>query len=156
MKHEEKLLGGLTSRGLVKYTRGKKGFLKGYTIYVTNRRIIGSDKEPRGTLAALTLGSMLGEKGLGYRPKPGECTQDEEIEALRNIENNKDIEIWKNEINEIILRPAIFLGGGTLKIKTHSEEHIIGLNAKRQYHQLKKLLSEFHHSILRVRIFSWP
>lgn len=150
--NQENFIGGWYSRGLTRLA-GFKGALRaghGYGIYVTDKRIVGAEQDPKGLLGRLTLGSMLGEKGLGYRPRPGECSVEENIEALKELERIKDVEIRKEDITEIILKPPRLFLSGEFRVKASGKEvSIIGI-PKMGFYRLKEVLSKFYPSTLRV------
>ena len=147
-KQEEHYLGGLSSANLL------KGSFAGYSILVTNRRIIGIYNRA-GVIAGTILGAAAGNKtgitigaGVGYRAGAKSAGKTV-FPPLEEIINKSDFQIYENEISRIELMPPYYINGGSMVIYTKKGD-IIGIKISNEgygeFERLKGLLSNFFHT----------
>lgn len=135
---EERLIGGIASGDL------KKGFTRGYGIYVTSRRIIGIKKRKLGLAGALTSGVASWASG--------GLTVEESRRAISELEKEKDIEVARDEVASIELRKPTFFKRGHLIIRLASGEEIkIMVLGKKAFEALRQLMQAFKPEALTVK-----
>jgi len=134
---KEVCLGGFMSANL------KKGLLKGYGLYITNRRIIGVKKRALA-LPALLVGGLAAwamEK----------VAEDERVKLVEELDKNKDFEIYKERVQAIELKKPSFFKRGHLRIiSTSGEETKIMVLDKKAFNALREMMSAFKPEALTV------
>jgi len=134
----EVYLGGFTSANL------KKGLIKGYGVYITNKRIIGVKK--RGWAIA---GAIVGG-GVG-RAIAKKMTKDLSDKTIKELEQKKDFEAYKDQIKEIELKKPGFMRGGHLQITLKSGEKTkIKIDGKGEFEALNTMMNAFKPEALKV------
>ncbi len=137
----ERILGGVSSANM------KKGFLAGYGVYVTDRRIIGVKERKKGLMSGLAfrfggvIGALIATK----------MTLDDMKKTLAEIEKRKDFEVYKDDVTYIELKKPGRIRGGHLKImRRFGDEIKIDVNGKKEYETLLEALQQFKPEALRV------
>jgi hypothetical protein len=131
----EYLLGGLTSANL-RWLGG--GFQSGYSIYVTNQRILGCPSL-RGAVG------MLGIPGIVAVDR---ARADLSARTIQELDAKKKVEIRKEDIASIELKPAVDTGWhrqtGLMYIYLNSgKKHTIWIIKKIEYDYIRNLMAEF-------------
>ncbi len=137
----ERILGGVSSANM------KKGFLRGYGVYVTDRRIIGVKMRGKGLLSGLgfAFGGVIG--GL----IASRMTRKEVDKTLSEIEKGKDFEVYRDDVTYIELKKPGRIKGGHLKImRRFGDEIKIDISGKKEYETLLGALQQFKPEALRV------
>ena len=130
----EELIGGFIS------THMARGTLRGYGLYVTTDRIIGTKggwKEVVGVGAGVAI-SYEGQLVAASGPTEGagigkKFSRDETTKALQLLEEKKDLEVRKEELEEVRIqrkKPALkrwFTWWGDLSIRTAKDTYAIRL-----------------------------
>src|SRR6267143_5192841 len=149
---DEALLGVLSSRAL----QGRRGI--GYSIYVTDKRIIAAYRGKLYLVYPFVLFPLyvitflqLIIYGLGYLPEGREHAT-KMLTRLKEI-YNKDFEIFKSEVERITITKPSGLHPGVLlvktKVKTKSQEHEFKIKilpvvfTRSQFARLAMLLEQF-------------
>ena len=125
----------------------KKGFLRGYGVYVTDRRIIGVKMRGKGLLSGLgfAFGGVIG--GL----IASRMTRKEVDKTLSEIEKGKDFEVYRDDVTYIELKKPGRIKGGHLKImRRFGDEIKIDISGKKEYETLLGALQQFKPEALRV------
>ena len=132
---EEKLIGWIYS-GIM--GRGRVG---GYYIFVTDKRILGTKKGRSLFLDSLPVVSLALES------EGGRINNSDAIKIYREIENAKDLEIYKDDVERIVLKKPGWIHSGGLVIKTRKGGQKVNLwrkfGWKTTYRKLESLLSKF-------------
>ncbi len=130
-------LGGFASANL------KKGLMKGYGVYITNRRIIGVKKRK------LALPSMLLGGVAAWAME--KMTEGERIRLVEELDRDKDFEIYKEDVRAIELKKPSLLRRGHLRIiSTSGEETKIMILNKKAFEALREMMSVFKPEALTV------
>jgi hypothetical protein len=150
--NEERFIGGLQSANLGGRMMGYGS--RGYSVYITDKRIIGSRKGALGAVfRAEAFIALPGKGGSFVSPTAAKNFSAEEGEKiLKDLDNPKvkDIEINKADISEMVLKKPGWFSTGKLIIKTAAKDYTIWVYGKKEFAQLKELLSEFHPSALNA------
>ena len=147
-EQEEHYLGGLTSANLI------KGSFAGFSIFVTNKRIIGVSNRSNviaGTVIGAAAGQITGVTigaGIGYKVG-GKLSNKTVFPPLEEITNKSDFQIYGNEISRVELTPPYYANGGSL-VFYRKKGDILGINISndgyREFETLKGLLASFLQS----------
>jgi len=152
----EEILGGLESLNIF------KGILRGYALYVTSERIIGAKMRGRGKELFKFFMGWRGSTKKSLKPfewrgksvKIPKLTGEDAFRLLKDLEERKDFEVRKHEVQEIELKKPGIFKTGYVKVKTiTSKEYKVGIVAgsKEEYEYLKEILQEFSLEKVKVK-----
>jgi hypothetical protein len=130
----EELQGGVVSPNLV------RGRLRGYALYVTNKRVVG-EKRPNAGLGFLIGAGMAGPVGglIGHK-----MTDDENLKAVRELDERKDFEMRKEDIARIELRkPGTLVGGHVIFIPRTGEPVKVKIGTRKDFEITINLMRKF-------------
>ena len=155
---EEKYLGGFVSYDLL--MKKKIGYKRGFGIYATDKRIIvvKSSKSFYAVIAPALVGSVLvgGVIGAIVANKLGyKLDRDENVKAIKELDENKDFEIIKEQISTIeIKNPRMRFGmghSGHLTIKSKSGETLdINITGDKEFEMTLELMQVFFPEAVKV------
>ncbi|WP_048152077.1 zinc ribbon domain-containing protein [Palaeococcus ferrophilus] len=135
---EEYVIGGISSGDL------RRGLLAGYSLYVTNMRVVGVKSKKAALLDFVKSG------GLGAIPATvAEIKKDPNREKLlRELEKaKKDFELYKDNIVSIEIKKPGFIKAGHIIFRTRSGEEVkiqlLSSLGDREYKYLVELLKHF-------------
>lgn len=129
---EEILIGGVYSANL------KKGILRGYGLYVTNRRIIGvKSKKSISILMGGAMGGLIG------RALVDKLSRDESKKAIDEIESKKDFDLLLEDVSKVEIKKPSFFKVGYIKIKSRNgDEMDIIIRNKKDYGLLSDIFKK--------------
>ncbi|WXG44362.1 MAG: hypothetical protein WED04_10065 [Promethearchaeati archaeon SRVP18_Atabeyarchaeia-1] len=150
MEQEEVYFGGMTSANF------KKGHMSGYGVYATSRRIIGVKKR-RGVLGGWMVAGLMGGhagtvKGDILRSAFAQAfTKDEGAKQIKELEKDKDFEVYKENISYIEIKKPGTLHRGHIKIRpTQGKEIEISMGGHEEFEHMRDLLGAFLPGAVRV------
>jgi len=131
---EEEYLGGFESG------RMKKGFILGYGIYATDRRIIGvkSRKAFAKVLAGQLLGGVVGAV-VGLK-----LSKDDSVKLIHELEGRKDFEVPKENVSRLELKKPTHWRRGHIVIVPRSGDPVkILIGQKKDFEEIADLMDLF-------------
>jgi hypothetical protein len=142
MVDDEVYLGGFASANLT------RGFMGGYGIYATNKRIIGVkgiSAKARGTLIAGALGGVVGS-ALGKK-----FADDKSAKMIQELDEKKDFEMRIDQISQIEIRKGSFMKKGQLMITPKSGDAItIKVYGNNEFSMTRDLMQSFSQELVKV------
>ncbi|HVH14716.1 MAG TPA: hypothetical protein VNA15_03235 [Candidatus Angelobacter sp.] len=115
----------------------------GYTIYVTNRRIIGA--KSRKALGKAMLGSALGGAYMG-----GRLFRDHKVQMSTDLEG-KDFEVKRGTVTGLELKKPSFFSRGHFVVNQMSGDPIKILIAdKKDFRRIMELMQAFRPDAVQV------
>mgnify|MGYP000094191492 CR=1 FL=1 len=145
-EEEEYVIGGISSANLA------KGFLRGYGVFVTNRRVIGVKARKKGLVTGLLAGFMGGALGAIIASKlGGRLTREEGVKLLSELEKSKDFELFKDNIIGIELKKPSLVKTGHIIFRTKFGDKVkIRVFGKKEYEELLNLMNYFKPEAITV------
>ncbi len=138
---EELYLGGFESGRL------KKGWVAGYGIYATDKRIIGV--KSRKALGKALLGAAVGGTIGAYVGM--KLSKDQSVKMIQELEERKDTEVAKENVSSLELKkPSIWRRGHIVITPLTGEAVKITIAQKKDYEQLLELMKSFHPTAVTV------
>jgi hypothetical protein len=142
MVDDEVYLGGFESANLT------RGFMGGYGIYATNKRIIGVkgiSAKARGTLIAGALGGVVGS-ALAKK-----LTDDKSAKMIQELDEKKDFEMRIDQISQIEIKKGSFMKKGQLMITPKSGDAItIKVYGNNEFSMTRDLMRSFSQELVKV------
>jgi len=142
MVDDEVYLGGFASANLT------RGFMGGYGIYATNKRIIGVKgigAKERGTMIAGALGGVVGS-ALAKK-----FTDDKSAKMIQELDEKKDFEISMDQISQIEIKKGSFMKKGQLMITPKSGDAItIKVYGNNEFSMTRDLMQSFSQELVKV------
>lgn len=140
MEPDEQYLGGVQSGRLKKAGMGSAA---GYTIYVTNRRLIGA--KSRKALGKAMLGSAIGGAYVG-----GRMGRDHNVPMPTDLEA-KDFEVNRDKVTGLELKKPSFFTRGHMVINQMSGDPIkIMIADKKDFRRITELMQAFRPDAVQV------
>jgi len=137
---DERMLGGVTSANL------SKGWLRGYGLYATDRRIIGIKARKKALARGLgfAFGGILGA-ALASR-----MTREEGLKLLSELEKGKDFEVYREDVDALEMKKPGRIRAGYIKIMRGSDEIEVKISGKKEYEALLEAMRQFKPEALKV------
>ena len=142
MVDDEAYLGGFASANLT------RGFMGGYGIYATNKRIIGVKgigAKERGVMIAGAVGGVVGS---ALQKK---LTGDKSAKMIQELDEKKDFEISIDQISQIEIKKGSFMKKGQLMITPKSGDAItIKVYGNNEFSMTRDLMQSFSQELVKV------
>jgi len=142
MVDDEAYLGGFASANLT------RGFMGGYGIYATNKRIIGVKgigAKERGVMIAGAVGGVVGS---ALQKK---LTGDKSAKMIQELDEKKDFEISIDQISQIEIKKGSFMKKGQLMITPKSGDSItIKVYGNNEFSMTRDLMQSFSQELVKV------
>jgi hypothetical protein len=139
LEPNEQYLGGVQSSRLKKAGMTTAA---GYTIYVTNRRVIGA--KSRKALGKAMLGSALCGAYVG-----GRMGRDHNVQMPADLD--KDFEVNRDKVTGLELKKPSFISRGHIVINQMSSDPIkIMIADKKDFRRIMELMQAFRPDAVRV------
>jgi hypothetical protein len=143
MVDDEVYLGGFASANLT------RGFMGGYGIYATNKRIIGvkgiAATSRGGMIASALVGGVVGS---ALQKK---FTDDKIAKMIQELDEKKDFEISIDQISQIEIKKGSFMKKGQLMITPKSGDAItIKVYGNNEFSMTRDLMQSFFQELVKV------
>ena len=142
MVDDEVYLGGFESANLT------RGFMGGYGIYATNKRIIGVKgigAKERGVMIAGAVGGVVGS---ALQKK---LADDKSAKMIQELDEKKDFEISIDQISQIEIKKGSFMKKGQLMITPKSGDSItIKVYGNNEFSMTRDLMQSFSQELVKV------
>lgn len=133
-------LGGFKSANLI------RGIIRGYGIYLTNKRIFGQKSIGTGIGSAIiTVGLFGGPIGGAINPLFSAAMINDNEKVIHDLEEKHDFCLLKKDIKEIEFKcPSLLMGGGYMLIKSNSSDDIkIKIAYEKEYNMIIEAFKEY-------------
>ena len=142
MVDDEAYLGEFASANLT------RGFMGGYGIYATNKRIIGVKGIGAKERGAMIAGAVGGVVGSVLQKK---LTGDKSAKMIQELDEKKDFEISIDQISQIEIKKGSFMKKGQLMITPKSGDAItIKVYGNNEFSMTRDLMQSFSQELVKV------
>ncbi len=128
------MLGGIVSPNLV------RGRMRGYGLFITNKRVIGVKKPKAGV--GFLIGAGLGGPVGGMISQRARKEEDEKV--LQELDEKKDFDLRKEDISRIeFKKPGIVVGGHIIFSSRTAEPIRVKIGTKKDLDIMMNLMRNF-------------